>query len=94
MSERPPDPPLQEPPHSMPSKRIGAAGFLAENLLVLGFLLVLLGIFYGSCVLSYGFHWLVAAVPFAIGVSLVGLAWRVRRKPLSRNDEPGDGSND
>lgn len=81
------------PPSTSPNRR-GAAGFVAENLLLLGILFVLLGLFFGSCVLWYGFHWLLAAAPFATGIFLVGLAWRVRRKSLPRNLEPGDGSND
>ena len=64
---------------NFPLSRIGSS-FTAENLLVLGILSVLLGIFAGSCVLVYGFHWLFAGVPLGVGVICFGLALLVRRR--------------
>ena len=63
------------------SKRGDASSFLAENLLVLGILVLLLGIIFGLYVRTYNVPWLLVAILFAAGALLLGLAWRACRKP-------------
>ena len=82
------------PPQTEPTRPNSGSGFLAENLFLLGILSLLVGILAGGCALSFkqpGFL-VFAAIPFATGVLLVGLAKRVSRKPAPRDSRPGDDS--
>jgi len=77
---------------SKSSKHGGASGFMAENMLLLGVLFILLGLFFGSCVLSYNVSFLLAVVPLAVGVLLVVFAWLTRLKTSPMDRKPRDGS--
>lgn len=65
---------MTDRPPSKYSKRGGASGFTAENMLVMGILFLLLGIIFGLYVRAYNMPWLLVTILFATSALLLGLA--------------------